>query len=81
MAISREEAFEQWAKENVAAEPEKPNPLSLEEEIEKAVIEQVAIAMAIGNNGGEWNINYTEDQRRVWRARAAKIVTYVREHS
>ena len=33
--------------------------------------------MANGNTGGEWNINYTEEQRQVWRDRAVKVVAMV----
>jgi len=31
------------------------------------IIEEFAIRVALGNNGGKWSEHYTEDQKEHWR--------------
>lgn len=38
------------------------------------IIERYAIAMALGNNGGEWASHYTDEQKEVWRRRAKSML-------
>jgi hypothetical protein len=37
-------------------------------------IDQIAILIAEGNNGGSWATHYTEGQKALWRKRAWQIV-------
>jgi hypothetical protein len=62
--------FDLWAKENVA-----PNEIKAPDH---TLVERVAIVMAVGNNGGSWNISYTEQQRGVWRKRAEEVVKMIK---
>jgi hypothetical protein len=40
-------------------------------------VEQVAIIMALGNNGGTWATNYSDNQKTLWRLRAAVVISRV----
>jgi hypothetical protein len=40
--------------------------------------ESVAILMADGNSDGQWDSHYTEEQREVWRQKAAQVIEMVR---
>jgi hypothetical protein len=41
------------------------------------LVEEIAIMIAEGNNGGAWATHYTEEQKEVWRNRARKILVKV----
>ena len=42
-----------------------------------ALVEQIAIMCAEGNNGGAWAMHYTEAQKAVWRQKATEIIARV----
>lgn len=41
-------------------------------------IEHFAKRAALGNNGGDWAVHYTEDQKEHWRAFVRDLVSSVR---
>ena len=43
------------------------------------IVEEIAITIALGNNGGGWATHYTEEQKNLWRDRARKIISLVEE--
>ena len=40
-------------------------------------IEEIAIYIAEGNNGGEWAEHYTDEQKNTWRTRAEMLVSKI----
>jgi hypothetical protein len=43
------------------------------------LVEQTAIMMAVGNNGGTWATHYTDAQKDLWRFRAREVIARVFE--
>lgn len=43
------------------------------------LIEQIALKIALANNGGGWATHYNEDQKNVWRKRAEEIIQMVKD--
>jgi hypothetical protein len=77
--MSSNDPFDLWAKENVAATTDGPkvSPKVQEENPNQALQEKIAIAMAVGNNGGDWNSSYTREHRDIWRRRAQAVIELV----
>lgn len=48
---------------------------------EDQLIEKFAIRCAKGNNGGEWEMHYTEDQKNYWRQFMRDLVAALRQPS
>jgi hypothetical protein len=42
-----------------------------------AFVDKIAKRIAVGNNGGDWANHYTEDQKVLWRLRAAEIIAEI----
>jgi hypothetical protein len=74
-----EDAFETWAKENVAPTTDSPKVKLKDAQPAQgySLQEKIAIAMAQGNNGGSWNSSYMEQHREVWRKRAQAVIDLV----
>jgi hypothetical protein len=45
----------------------------------EALIEQFAIRVALGNNGGAWATHYTEDQKEHWRQFVRDLIAAIKE--
>lgn len=65
--------FPRVTDEQLAATVKAVSPQPLESPL-PPLVERTAMAMAIGNNGGEWDAHYTEEQKALWRERAARVI-------
>jgi hypothetical protein len=50
-----------------------------EDEMTEEQIDQFAITLALGNNGGEWSKHYKEEQKDVWRQRVVDFAQMLKE--
>lgn len=40
------------------------------------IFDRVAVIMAVGNNGGNWGRDYTDEEKEIWRERAKVVCFY-----
>lgn len=46
-------------------------------ELDDATVERFAIRCAFGNNGGEWETHYKDEQKNVWRQFVRDLVSAI----